>query len=260
MLLNRVIWCFGVMAACIVNPCAGDEPYRLRVLSYNIHHAEGVDGKLDLGRIAKVIQSAQPDIVALQEVDQNVKRSGNVDQAAELGRLTQMNSAFGGNIELQGGKYGNAILTRFEIVGQQNDALPNINAGEQRGILKVMIKLPGRSEGLKLYATHLDHRREERERVLSAERINGMIEELAPSLLMGDLNDVSGSATLNLLDRKWKRTHEGVLPTIPVENPSRQIDFIAVRPAESWTLIETKVLDEAVASDHRPILAVIELK
>ena len=87
-----------------------------------------------------------------------------------------------------------------------------------------------------------------------------MIEELAPSLLMGDLNDVSGSATLNLLDRKWKRTHEGVLPTIPVENPTRQIDFIAVRPAESWTLIETKVLDEAVASDHRPILAVIELK
>jgi len=79
------------------------------VLTYNIHHGEGVDGKLDLVRIAKVIQEVEPDIVALQEVDQNAGRSGQVDQAAELGRLTKMRSVFGGNIALQGGEYGNAF-------------------------------------------------------------------------------------------------------------------------------------------------------
>jgi endonuclease/exonuclease/phosphatase family metal-dependent hydrolase len=56
------------------------EPVRLRVLSYNIHHAEGVDRKLDVERIAAVIQSVKPDLVALQEVDRNVKRTGGVDQ------------------------------------------------------------------------------------------------------------------------------------------------------------------------------------
>ena len=79
------------------------EPTRLRVLSYNIHHAEGVDRKLDVDRIAGVILSIKPDLVALQEVDQKVKRTGSVDQPAVLARLTEMNVVFGANIELQGG-------------------------------------------------------------------------------------------------------------------------------------------------------------
>ena len=57
---------------------------RLRVLSYNIHHGEGVDRKLDLPRIASVIKSVKPDLVALQEVDQGTERTNKIDQAAEL--------------------------------------------------------------------------------------------------------------------------------------------------------------------------------
>ncbi len=75
---------------------------KLRVLSYNIHHGEGVDGKLDLERIAKVILSVEPDIVSLQEVDRNVPRSKGVDQPAELAKLTKMNAIFEKNIDLQG--------------------------------------------------------------------------------------------------------------------------------------------------------------
>ena len=59
----------------------------LRVLTYNIHHAAGTDGKVDIERIARVIQSAKPDLVALQEVDQATKRSGGVDQLARLAEL-----------------------------------------------------------------------------------------------------------------------------------------------------------------------------
>ncbi|MEX2025646.1 MAG: endonuclease/exonuclease/phosphatase family protein, partial [Pirellulaceae bacterium] len=61
---------------------------QLRVLTYNIHHGEGIDGKLDLPRIARVIESVDPDLVALQEVDRRVERTGSVDQPAELARLT----------------------------------------------------------------------------------------------------------------------------------------------------------------------------
>jgi len=83
-------------------------PDQLRVLSYNIHHGEGTDGKLDLVRIAKIIRQVDPDVVTLQEVDRNVRRSESVDQPAQLAELTDMQVRFGANIELQGGQYGNA--------------------------------------------------------------------------------------------------------------------------------------------------------
>lgn len=106
----------------------------LRVLSYNIHHGEGVDGKLDLDRIARTIQSVEPDLVALQEVDRKVTRTGGIDQPAELARLTKMQVAFGGNIVLQGGDYGNAVLSRWPIRRHENHKLPRFDNGEQRSV------------------------------------------------------------------------------------------------------------------------------
>ena len=105
----------------------------LRVLSYNIHHAAGTDGKLDLQRIANVIQSVDPDVISLQEVDRLARRSGSVDQPSELARLTGMRVCFAENIPLQGGSYGNAILTRFPIDSYSHALLPNHAKGEQRG-------------------------------------------------------------------------------------------------------------------------------
>ncbi len=49
------------------------------------------------------------------------------------------------------------------------------------------------------------------------------------------------------------------LHTYPVEQPKVQIDYILVRPTSAWTLRETKVLPEIVASDHRPLLAILRL-
>jgi endonuclease/exonuclease/phosphatase family metal-dependent hydrolase len=218
-----------------------DEPIRVRILSYNIHHAEGVDKKLDVERIAKVILSVKPDIVALQEVDQNATRSLSVDQPAELARLCSMNVEFGANIPLQGGHYGNVILSRFPI--NQHS------------------KVSDDSESVVFFATHLDHRRDDRERVASARGINKLASVYGnrSMFLAGDLNDVIGSPTLDEFDAEWTRTNATPLPTIPVTAPQRQIDFVLYRPANRWKVIEVKVLDEVVASDHRGILAVLEL-
>jgi len=253
------LWLALVVLA--INPLAADEPVRLRVLSYNIHHAEGVDRKLDLERIAAVILSAEPDLVALQEVDRRVARSQSVDQPAELARLTKMHVAFGGNIELQGGQYGNAILSRFPIQSHRNVHLPNFENGEQRGAIVATIAIPGLRESLLLLATHLDHRRSDRERVASAEVLNRLVAEQPqrPALLAGDLNDVHGSSTLEELGKQWAHSTPAPLPTIPVTNPARQIDFVLFRPQPRWQVVEVQVLDESVASDHRPILAVLEL-
>ncbi len=243
------------------------EPVRLRILSYNIHHGEGVDRKLDLDRIATVILSVKPDLVALQEVDRNTKRTGGVDQPAELARLTDLSVVFGQNIELQGGHYGNAVLSRHPITRHENHLLPNIDDGEQRGIIEAEIRLQKSNQRLRLLATHLDHRSDERERLASASFINARFvnERLAehreiPSLLAGDLNATPDSTTLQTLEAEWTRANATAMATVPVDQPRKQIDFVLFRPANRWRTVEVKVLTEAVASDHRAILAVLELE
>jgi len=66
------------------------ERFPLRVLCYNIHYGQGTDGRYDLERLATVINKAKPELVALQEVDVGVKRSGRIHQARRLVELTGM--------------------------------------------------------------------------------------------------------------------------------------------------------------------------
>ncbi|MBM81283.1 MAG: endonuclease [Planctomycetaceae bacterium] len=243
-------------------------PCRLRVLCYNIHHGAGVDRKLDLPRIARVITSLKPDIVSLQEVDQRVSRTNQVDQPAELARLTKMKVVFGDNIEFGGGKYGefgggkygNAILSNHPIVKHRNHRLPNFDDGEQRGVLEATIRPAYWTEPIVFLATHLDHRPKDRERFESAKVINRIIEKRAGlSILAGDLNDTIDSRTLVELKKRWSPANKKPLPTVPVKKPSRQIDFILIRPPNRLKVVEVRVLSEAVASDHRAIFAVFEI-
>ncbi len=258
LLLSLVVAVTSLVSASTINAA---DPVQLRVLSYNIHHCEGVDGKLDLERIAKVISAVKPDLVALQEVDQNAKRSKGVDQPAELARLTQMNFAFGSNIPLQGGFYGNAVLSRHPISNHKNHPFPNVKNGEQRGVLVTEIQIPGITAPLQFLCTHLDHRSGENSRVASAKMINELaLNSNRPAILAGDMNDLIGSDTLNLFDKTWTRTNSQPLATFPVDTPNRQIDYILSRPSSQWKVIETRVLDESVASDHRAIFSVLEYR
>lgn len=233
---------------------------RFRVMTYNIHHGEGVDGRLDLERIAQVIRRAEPDLVALQEVDQHTRRTGQVDQPAELARLTGMNVVFGPNIPFQGGKYGNAVLSRWPILRHKNHLLPSLNDGEQRGVLDVEVQLPS-GVSLRLLATHFDHRPADDERLASARQINELVakEPKQPAILAGDLNAVPESAVLKELTMHWERANEVTAPTFPAERPSRQIDYVLVRPAGRWRVVEVRVVEEPMASDHRPLVATLEL-
>ncbi|HRA89716.1 MAG TPA: endonuclease/exonuclease/phosphatase family protein, partial [Planctomycetaceae bacterium] len=183
-----------------------------------------------------------------------------VDQPNELARLTGMQVVFGANIKLQSGHYGNVILSKFPIIRSRNHLLPCFDNGEQRGVLESDIALPT-GVSLKFLATHFDYRPNDAERLASAAAIQTLIQDPdeRPALLAGDLNDTIGSPTLDFLLKEWSRTSDEVQPTIPVSKPAQQIDFVLFRPAARWHVVESKVLDESVASDHRPILAVLEL-
>ena len=252
---------FGLALTRTITAVQSQEPLELRILCWNIHHGEGVDGKLNLERIAAVIRSVSPDLVALQEVEVGSKRTGGVDQPAELARMTGLKSVFQKNIDFQGGGYGNAVLSRFPVRSSESLRLPNHNGGEQRGALCVHIELPGRTAPLLLICTHLDHRPNDSERRASADAMEHHIAGLTDTLMLlaGDLNAVPESPVLDMFRQHWTITNSQPLATIPVDLPTRQIDFVLTRPANRWRALKTRVLDEAVASDHRPIFAELEI-
>ena len=140
-------------------------PIIFRVMTFNIHHGEGVDGKVDLDRIANVILEANADAVALQEVDRNTRRTGGVDMIKELGKRTNMHFAFGSNLDFQGGKYGTAILSKHPIQSFENHALKQVRDGEPRGVLQAVLDV---GQGQILFvSTHLDHTKDQAERLFS---------------------------------------------------------------------------------------------
>jgi endonuclease/exonuclease/phosphatase (EEP) superfamily protein YafD len=105
----------------------------------------------------------------------------------------------------------------------------------------------------------LDVGRDDVRRRQSIPEINSLA--AGPAILAGDLNSTPDSATLRALATEWSVAGRGKpLLTIPTGTPRRQIDFVLFRPAHRWRVIEVRVLDERVASDHRPIFAVLELK
>lgn len=242
-----------IICALLTALCAQSQT--LRVLSYNLHHGEGVDGKLDLERIAKVITAANPDVVALQEMDSKTVRTKGVDQPAELARLTGMRAFFGAAIPLEGGHYGNAVLSRVPAVFTRNVPLPG---KEPRALMEVTLDVGGTK--VAFFATHLDASRDETERIAAANRILKIAKPKAPAILAGDLNAVPDSEPLRILSKQWHRAGAPeIYPTIPVASPRRQIDYVLLRPAKRFRVVEVRVLDEAVASDHRAILTVLEL-
>ena len=113
-------------------PSTAPSSRTVTVLTFNIHHAEGTDGKVDVARIAKLIQDTHADVVGLQEVDRGVERTARRDLLKEIADLAGMRFAFGKNLDHQGGDYGNALLTTRPIVSVGNKPLPNTDGGEER--------------------------------------------------------------------------------------------------------------------------------
>jgi len=239
----------------------------LRVLSYNMHHGEGTDGKLSLQRIARVIRDSDPDFVALQEVDQGVKRSAGVQQAAELAELTGYYFGFYKAIDFGGGEYGQAILSRWPISPVSGFQLPNRDGREQRIALYADVETE--MGKIRFVGTHLDHSLDE----LRQEQASALVQAISQNLgensgrlciLAGDLNDTPESETLRRF-QGWDFKPRvaplgGALATYPSEVPKTQIDFVMLRHDEVWELESCKVIEESVASDHRPLIAVLRKK
>lgn len=231
-------------------------------MTYNIHHAEGLDGKVDLLRIAEIISRESPDVVALQEVDKGVLRTQRRDLPDELAALTKMTCVFSNNFHYQGGEYGNAILTRFPVHAASNLHYKMLQPIEQRGLLQVVVDFRGQK--LVFMNTHLDYHRDDLERLHNVDEIKETLRGYTgmPAILCGDFNDVPGSRVhakqKESFADTWEKVGAGDGYTHSSAKPQKRIDYIwiakdtPVRAVKAWVV-------ESDASDHLPLVAELEL-
>ncbi|MDP7049367.1 MAG: endonuclease/exonuclease/phosphatase family protein [Verrucomicrobiota bacterium] len=238
-------------------------PIIFRVMTYNIHHGEGLDGKVDLDRIAKVITDANADAVALQEVDKNTERTGGIDMAADLAKRTNMHVAFGANLDFQGGKYGTAILSKHPIDSVENHVLKQARDGEPRGVLQAVLDV---GQGRVLFAgTHLDHTKDQAERLFSQTQFDELFAKFEglPIIFCGDFNDTPDSELHKRMSKKWTDSWslvgQGPGLTMTSAQPTRRIDYIWVSDKKNFKLRWARV-PRTDASDHLPVVAEMEFK
>lgn len=224
----------------------------LVVMTYN---AEGHAALLDEGHladVAAVINREKPEIVGLQEVHRTTWQSRFRDQAAELAALTGMNVIFGPSFRIGDGEFGNAVLTRGDVLRAVVHPLPSI--GEPRTLLQVWVRVGGRP--VCFFVTHLVTwgrlTREVREEQLGC--IAAHIGATAvPWILVGDLNATPAAEEIEEFGRR--RDVRAADPAKPTHRMTkRQLDYVFTDP--HWDLRATRLVEEG-PSDHRAIVTVL---
>ena len=269
----RVAPLFGLVVALLVfgvqsKPAArlslapGASGHNLRVMTYNIHVGIGMDKKLDLQRIADVINQQHPDLVGLQEVDRGVKRTQQIDEIAELSKLTRMDYAFAFNLAYQGGQYGVAILSRLPIRATEHWHFKNLREAERRGFIRAEVTFHGRK--LNFVTTHLDYQFDDGRLFEAQQLLNALNDVKGPLIIVGDFNDIPSGRAYRLMqesfDDAWFRNRNADAGfSFPADKPVKRIDYVfsrrsdAVQAKRVWTV-------NTLASDHIPVVADLEVK
>ena len=236
-----------------------DNPVVIRVATYNIKHGRGMDGVLDLERTLATLKSLNADVIALQEVDDQARRSGGVDQASWLAERLGMHAAYGAFMDFQGGRYGLAILSRRPILSHESWRLPEGN--EPRVALATRIETDA-GEVITAVAVHFDWVKDDGFRYAQALETLRQIQTLdTPWIVFGDFNDVPDSRTMNAFRKVAgnARKPSDSSATFPADEPNIEIDYILSGPSSSWSPTSATVIKESIASDHRPVVAELNL-
>ena len=233
-----------------------------------------MDKKLDLARIASVINQQRPDLVGLQEVDRGVERTQRIDEIAELARLTKMDYAFAFNLKYQGGQYGVAILSKSPILATDHRLYLNTREAERRGFIRAEVRI-GRLL-INFVTTHLDYQYEDG-RVFETEQLLRALKNVkGPLIIVGDFNDEPAGDAYKLMKADFYDTWTQLLYgswldgrqnrgpqmgqglTYPADKPAKRIDYIFTRQKDPIKAKRAWIV-ETLASDHVPVVADLEI-
>ena len=158
-------------------------------------------------------------------------------------------------MDYDGGRYGLAVLSRYPIEKITELKLPKGN--EPRVALAAEIKLPNGTRVM-LVNVHFDWVRNDEFRYAQATSVKKFLDQLTiPYILLGDFNDQPDSRTLQLLKQGILQAEKPATDrmTFSSTKPTMEIDFILAAPRSFWKFGEVSVIDEPLASDHRPVVA-----
>jgi endonuclease/exonuclease/phosphatase family metal-dependent hydrolase len=243
----------------------GNETERLRVATYNVHGCRGMDRRRSEKRIAEVIATLKVDVIGLQELDLNRRRSAGVDQAALVADQLGWHRHFHPALRRGDEQYGDAILSRYPMRLRQAQELPSVTTRlcpESRAAIWVEIETPiGK---VQVINTHLGLGR--RERLMQAELLAGAewlgrVAVSDPLILLGDFNSLPGSPPFQVLAGRLRDVRTLVNPsprlrTFPTRFPSLAVDHVFVN--ERFSVTSATVIRNAktrIASDHFPVVA-----
>ena len=233
-------------------------------MTYNVHRCLGSDGTTSPSRIAEVLASCEPDIVALQELDVNRARSGSVDQAEAIARELGMHMHFNPALEVFEERYGDAVLTARPAKLLRAERLPGSSGSEPRGALAVSVEV-GNAE-VRVITTHLGLRGPDRllqlEALLRPAWIGSPSRD--PVVLAGDLNALPRSrayarVAAHLRDAQVVAPSRRPRPTFPAQ-PVLRIDHVFVSaPIQVLRAEPVRTPLTKIASDHLPLLVDFDL-
>jgi len=231
---------------------AGNQQPQLRVATYNIRSCEGLDGHFRCDRIADILQRIGPDVIALQEV--------RAEQAAEIAKRLGYNVFFGHADTVHGHDFGNAILTRLPI--RQTHLYPiGVPGRQQRACLRADIAWPSENQIIHVFAVHLGlsvaERREQGQRLASAQILADPTIQNEPRILLGDFNEKFNHQDVNrslkpLLHLIGKKSWPAPLPFVDLD----RIYFSSDLKRVSAHIYRSH--GALIASDHAPLMAALE--
>ena len=257
-----------------------DNVETIKVMTYNVHSCRGLDGRINPERIAKVIQEADPDLVALQELDVNRASTNNIDQPASIAEFLKMDYHFQPAIAVNNEHYGIGILSRypFQVIKAQHlsqdmpvnnicKTLPIIQyLYEPREVIWIMVQI--KDHFVNFFNTHLGLRSTERRqhmREIVSEQWLGSVHKTSPTILCGDFNAGPRSAEMKALfqylrEAKASFQNNQVKKTFPSMIPFKELDHVFYNKylhLSSAKVIATKL--SRVASDHLPLMAEFQI-
>ncbi|MBU2539412.1 MAG: endonuclease/exonuclease/phosphatase family protein [Proteobacteria bacterium] len=244
----------------------------VRILSYNIHRAIGVDRRFRLERIAQILSHYNADIVLLQEVDVGVPRSRELNLARELAELGDYPYySVGLNVQLSKGMYGNATLSRYPIARERNIDL-TLDGRKARGCLFTELELPSEPSALLLpvFNLHLGLSFKERPqqigRLVRTPEFVG-IEAGQPCLVAGDFNDwwtriapLFTEALGFVCATNHGVGYQNAFLTYPSFSPTTGLDKVFCRgPITVLGGRRCRLRVSKVASDHLPVIVDLQI-
>lgn len=228
----------------------------VRVMSYNLHQGYGISGAQDLEALARTIEEAGAEVVALQEVSRGWLVNGSTEMLTWLSRRLGMPYVWGPAADTI---WGNAILSRRPILASGNAELPRGGAPMRRAVMWADVDL-GMGERLLVIATHFHHveghgQIREPQAAATVSRWN----KRGRTVLMGDLNALPGAREIAILRDAGLRdafalAGQGEGFTYRSDRPYERIDYIWISP--DLGAREFKVLP-GQASDHLGIAVTV---